>query len=136
MNTKTKIGFLAVTFLCLLAACGKDSPTEPINPVDRRDSLVSAAIDIPVSIDYDNSPLPVYPPQLEQRGITGSVRSQFVVDTMGKAEINSIKILSSDHPLFSEAVLDVIPRMRFFPASFKGKKVRQLVQLPFNFHLR
>ena len=46
-----------------------------------------------------------------------------------------IKILSSDNLLFNDAVLSALGRMRFVPAEIGGKKVRQLVQMPFVFTL-
>lgn len=59
----------------------------------------------------------------------------FVVDTNGLVERSSVKVLRSSNPLFTEAVTDVLHRMRFSPAQKNGRKVRQLTQLPFNFAL-
>jgi len=61
------------------------------------------------------------------------VLAQFVVDTSGKADMGTFKVLETSHELFSQAVRQALPRMRFFPAEIGGKKVRQVVQQPFTF---
>lgn len=77
------------------------------------------------------SPTPSYPEVLRSSGVEGSVQAQFVVDTTGRAA--EIKILSSTNDLFSAAVRSALPRMRFYPAEVGGRKVKQLVQQPFQF---
>jgi protein TonB len=57
----------------------------------------------------------------------------FVVDTAGRADVRSLTILKSTHELFAAAVRAALPGMRFIPAEAGGKKVRQLVLLPFAF---
>ena len=59
--------------------------------------------------------------------------AQFVVDTSGKAEAGSFKVLKTSHELFAQAVRSALPGMRFIPAEVGGKKVKQLVQQPFTF---
>jgi protein TonB len=49
--------------------------------------------------------------------------------------MRSLEILKSDHELFTAAVRNALPNMRFFPAEVGGKKVRQVVQMPFQFSL-
>lgn len=78
---------------------------------------------------------PTYPEMLRAAGVEGSVLAQFVVDTSGRADIATLRILQSDHALFSDAVKAVLPRLRFAPAEVRGVKVRQLVQQPFRFGL-
>lgn len=81
------------------------------------------------------SPTPTYPEVLRASGVEGTVMVQFVVDTSGKAERPSFKILSSTNDLFSASVRAALPRMRFYPAQIAGRKVKQLVQQPFQFTL-
>jgi hypothetical protein len=59
----------------------------------------------------------------------------FVVDTNGEWSLGTFKALKSDHALFTQAVSDALPDMRFDPAYVALKKVRQLVQQPFTFAL-
>ena len=81
------------------------------------------------------NPSPRYPEVLKSSGVEGKVMAQFVVMETGKADMSDFKILSSDNDLFSAAVKAVLPQMRFLPAEIGGKKVRQLVQLPFEFKI-
>jgi periplasmic protein TonB len=76
---------------------------------------------------------PRYPDILRQAGVEGEVLAQFVVDTMGRAEMNSYKVLKTTHELFGNAVKSALPGMKFIPAEVGGRKVRQLVQQPFTF---
>ena len=43
--------------------------------------------------------------------------------------------LKSSHDLFTNSVKNALAQMRFYPAEIGGRKVRQLVQQPFNFTL-
>jgi protein TonB len=79
------------------------------------------------------SPKPKYPSVLESSGIAGEVQAQFVVSSAGKADMDSFKVLKSTNELFTQAVKNVLPRMRFSPAMIGGKPVNQLVQQSFQF---
>ena len=78
---------------------------------------------------------PRYPDMLRQAGVEGEVLAQFVVDADGRYEPGSFKVLKSSHELFTQAVKNALPNMRFYPAEVGGKKVKQLVQQPFTFSL-
>ena len=78
---------------------------------------------------------PRYPDMLRQAGVEGEVLAQFVVDTTGKAEPGSLKILKSSHDMFVQSVKNALPQMKFIPAEVGGKKVKQLVQQPFTFSI-
>ena len=79
---------------------------------------------------------PRYPDILRSGGVEGSVLAQFVVDTTGRVEIASFKVLRSDHAMFEQAVRSALPNMRFLSAEVGGRKVKQLVQQPFVFALQ
>ena len=76
-----------------------------------------------------------YPDMLRSANVEGEVLAQFVVDTSGRVEANSIKILKSSHDLFTNAVQQALRAARYYPAEIGGRKVKQLVQQPFNFTL-
>lgn len=76
---------------------------------------------------------PDYPPELRAGGVTGRVIAQFVVGTDGVPDASTFKVLQSDHGLFSAAVREALPRMRYTPAEVGGHTVKQLVQQPFDF---
>jgi len=80
-----------------------------------------------------DSPKPKYPSVLESSGIAGEVQAQFVVSSAGKADMDSFKVLKSTNELFTQAVKNVLPRMKFSPAMIGGKPVNQLVQQSFQF---
>jgi protein TonB len=76
-----------------------------------------------------------YPDMLRSSNVEGEVLAQFVVDTTGRYESGSFKVLKSSHDLFTAAVKNALPKMRFYPAEVGGRKVKQLVQQPFTFSL-
>lgn len=78
---------------------------------------------------------PRYPHSLRAAGIEGEVTALFVVSETGQVERGTLRFTRSDNPLFEAAVKDALERMRFIPAEVGGKKVRQLVQMPFVFRL-
>lgn len=78
---------------------------------------------------------PTFPTSLRERGVNGRVAVQFVVDTLGRAEMNGLRVVEESDPLFAQSVRTVLPRYRFSPGEVGGQKVRTLVQLPFDFTL-
>ncbi|MEO8908882.1 MAG: TonB family protein [Gemmatimonadaceae bacterium] len=78
---------------------------------------------------------PEYPSSLRESGVEGQVLAQFVVNESGRYEGGTLKILNSSNPAFTAAVKDALPRMKFSAAQIGGRKVQQLVQMPFQFHL-
>ncbi len=86
--------------------------------------------------DLLSGPPVTYPPLLRQAGIEGHVLVEFVIDTLGRAERNSIRIVRSSNPGFDQPVRENVSRALFRPARVHGRAVRVLVQMPFNFTLR
>jgi periplasmic protein TonB len=78
---------------------------------------------------------PRYPDMLRSANVEGEVLVQFVVDTTGRVEMGTFKVLKSSHDLFTNSVRQALGSMRFFPAEIGGRRVKQLVQQPFNFTL-
>jgi TonB family protein len=78
---------------------------------------------------------PAYPASMRASGIEGEVKAQFVVNERGRAEVSSLRIVSSTNDQFSEAVRQALPRMRFRPAELRGHPVAQMVQQLFSFRL-
>ena len=76
---------------------------------------------------------PRYPDMLRSANVEGEVLAQFVVDTTGRAEMNTFKVLKSSHDLFTNSVKSALANMKFYPAEVGGRKVKQLVQMPFVF---
>ena len=76
---------------------------------------------------------PKYPPLLHSAKVEGDVLVQFVVDTLGRVDSTTFHVLKSTHDLFTLAVKDVVFRYKFQPAELDGQRVKQLVQMPFDF---
>jgi len=78
---------------------------------------------------------PEFPTSLRDRGVNGRVSVQFVVDTLGRAELRGLRVVEASDSLFAQSVRAVLGRYRFSPGEVGGQKVRTLVQLPFDFTL-
>jgi TonB family protein len=81
------------------------------------------------------NPTPSYPEPLRSANLEGEVLAQFVVDTNGRADTSTFRILRQTNALFGTSVRAVLPRLRFTAAMISGRKVRQLVQQAFNFNI-
>ncbi len=79
------------------------------------------------------SPKPRYPEMLKRANVGGEVLAQFVVDTTGRVEPPTFKVLRATHALFGQSVKELLSSLRFTPAELRGTRVRQLVQMPFDF---
>jgi TonB family protein len=82
-----------------------------------------------------DNPAPRYPDMLRAAHVEGEVLAQFVVDTSGRPDVSTFKVLKSTHDLFTNSVRASVPMMKFAPARVGGKAVKQLVQMPFQFSL-
>jgi protein TonB len=78
---------------------------------------------------------PRYPDRLREAGVEGRVVVQFVVDTLGKAELADLQTIGEPQPLFVDAVRAALARYRFTPGETAGRRVRTRVQIPFDFTL-
>src|ERR1041385_4633089 len=103
-------------------------------PLNSDQPLFDFQVEKPAASNPSNQP-PTYPNQLRAANIEGQVVAKFVVDTTGRADMKTFEVVKSDHELFTSAVRNVLPNYRFFPAELGGKKVKQLVQMPFVFTL-
>jgi periplasmic protein TonB len=80
-------------------------------------------------------PTPRYPNALREIGVAGQVTVRFVVDTLGRAEMDGVTVVESSHILFADAVKSALTSYRFSPGEVAGRKVRTMVQVPFTFAL-
>jgi TonB family protein len=91
-------------------------------------------------VERQAAPLPgnrpaEYPAMLRAANVSGEVVLRFVVDTSGRADSSTIRVLQSTHSLFTAAARDALIKMRFQPAERSGRPVRQVAQMPFHFSL-
>jgi protein TonB len=87
------------------------------------------------TVQVTRAPEPRYPDALRSANLEGAVIMQFIVGTNGRVEPGSIKVLSSPHKQFSEAVRAALLNAKFRPAQVGGHSVRQLVEQSFSFRL-
>ena len=98
--------------------------------IDCRRSTTSPAIPFP------DNPVPRYPESLRLAGVQGAVVIQFVIDTSGRVELASLRVVRSDNEQFATAVRTVLPTLRFTPARIGDRAVRLFVEQPYEFLVR
>lgn len=122
----------AQAFLDSLRAGALAAGYDPSVPLP--DTAVLNAEAIQQKPRFAGGPPPEYP--LEQgRPREGTVIVQAVVDTLGKVERGSIKVISSPDPAFSASVMSMIRQTRFIPARVNGRPRRVMIQIPVVFTL-
>jgi TonB family protein len=75
-----------------------------------------------------SQPMPQYPAALASVGLEGRVTVEFVIDTTGKVEPVSIRVIESTHPAFESAARRTITGSIFRPAHLSTIPVRQLTR--------
>jgi TonB family protein len=78
----------------------------------------------------------VYPRLLREAEIEGEVMVEAIIDTLGRAEPTSLRVVQTANPGFNEVAEDNVLDTRFRPGRVHGKAVRVLVRLPIRFRLR
>ena len=74
-----------------------------------------------------------YPADLREANVSGDVVARFVVDTTNRVDESTIAILASDRPQFAVAVIESLRSTRFLAAERDGVKMRQAMQVAFQF---
>jgi len=82
-----------------------------------------------------SAPPPEYPPLLKQAGIQGRVILRAVIDTTGRVEPASVKIMKSPNPAFDQPTKDWVLKALFRPARLHGRGVRVFINLPVDYSL-
>ena len=120
----------------VLRGTTKAGPASPVGTtaVAEKERYFDFEVEKPVT-QAPNSAAPVYPDILRQAGIEGEALVSFVVDTTGRVDLATFKVVRTSHDQFATAVKNALPRLRFIPAEIGDRKVRQLVQQPFSFSI-
>jgi protein TonB len=79
---------------------------------------------------------PRYPEILRQAGIEGRVLMEFVIDTLGRAERGSLRVINTQHELFNGPAREAVVSCRFRAGRIQGRAVRVRVQQPINFQIQ
>ena len=77
-----------------------------------------------------------YPDLLRQAAIQGRVLVQAIIDTTGRAEPPSVKVIQSPNPGFDQSAKNYVLRALFRPARVHGRAVRVLINLPIDFKIK
>ena len=78
-------------------------------------------------------PAPRYPAALAAAGIEGKVALEFVIDTAGKVERGSIRVLERTHEAFEASAREAMTGATFRPARMSSRPVRQLTRQSIRF---
>ena len=82
-----------------------------------------------------SGPILTYPELMRQAGIEGRVVVEVVIDSLGRAEPGSLRIVESPQRAFEAPALSYVRRALFRPARVTGRSVRVLVRLPIDFRI-
>ena len=90
-------------------------------------------VDRAARVDSTGMAQPFYPDSLYAFRVGGEVVAQFVVDTTGQVLVETFTAVSSTHPAFTESVRRSLRHAKFEPALLAGRRVRQVIVLPYRF---
>lgn len=79
---------------------------------------------------------PRYPEGLRRAGVSGLVHLEYVVDSEGRMDTRSVRVVASTHPGFLLAALQALRSAHFKPARRGGRRIPVLVQQTIRFHYR
>jgi len=122
---------LTLVFACVLCVSLPVRGRAQDSTADASQTYLSMQVDKEARLRTGTQPR--YPSKLQKRRIMGEVLVQFIVDERGRPQMDSFKVLRSSDAEFTESVRRAVGLMSFFAAEINGKKVRQLVQVPFRF---
>jgi len=78
-------------------------------------------------------PEALYPMNMQTTGFNVTVTFEFVIDTAGRADSASIRLVATDHPAFVNAARAALRRCRFAPALSGGQPVATRNRFAFTF---
>lgn len=81
-------------------------------------------------------PLLTYPDRLRRRSVEGRVIVRVIVDTTGRVQGGSARILQSADPGFNRSVIDYAEQAEFRVAIVRGVPARSCIAIPVDFSIR
>jgi len=112
-----------------------DSELPPQEAVESERAMSEIEVDSTAALD-PTAEGPQYPADLLKAGVEGVVYARFIVDSTGYADTLTFKTIDKADPLFVSAVKAALPRMKYRPAVYSGRRVSQLVEQAFAFRIR
>jgi TonB family protein len=123
----------ALAFACSLQSDTTSPKAAPIAVTDHQ-TFQEFQVEKPAALLPGNV-APAYPQQLRLANVEGKLLTRFVVDTTGRPIVETVRVVERSDDRFVPSVREAIPNLRFSPADVGGKKVKQLVEMPFTFTL-
>ena len=132
---------LAIAFLAGCASGGTSDiePDKPVRvasmntgvargdcPEARRRAAEKPDLDVdrlPSPIAMSPKPLQKVPANALRKDGSADVKVDVIIDTLGRADMKTFKVVSASHPWLANNVKTVIPKWRFAPAELAGCKV-------------
>lgn len=78
---------------------------------------------------------PQYPDTLRQAGIQGRVIVRLILDTLGRPEPQSLRVVATANDGFNQAAIRYVLGCLFRPARVHGQAVRVLIEVPLDFKI-
>ena len=78
-------------------------------------------------------PIPELPAGLDST-ISQRLVLQFVVDTKGRVDLCTVRVLVPSDDAWTDAVALILPQLRYDPGRLEGKPIRVMVQQAFAYH--
>ena len=118
------------------AACaGRAAQAPAFTRIDTSGTIhTDSLVDVRATLAGGSCEAPAYPPGLAAARVSGRVVVEFVINTNGRADSASLRVVSSTHSDFVAPAVHTIRSCRFVPAVLHGMAVRVRVQQPINFH--
>lgn len=83
-----------------------------------------------------SQPAPRYPPALRLAQVEGRVLLEFIIDTTGRVERGSLRVIESSQPGFEASARETLERSLFRPGRVAGRPVRQRTLQSVAFRIR
>ena len=138
-----KLAYLLVTLA--VAACASGGPSmqeeKPVRvasmgggggikpgdcPEARRRALAKPDLDVdrlPAPVAMSPKPLQKVPPSALRKDGSADVKADVIIDTLGRADMKTFKVVSASNPWLATNVKTVIAKWKFTPAELAGCKV-------------
>jgi TonB family protein len=110
---------------------------EPLgDPAPEQTETALTEIEVDSMVERDpTSAAPMYPAEMLEKSIEGATFVHYVVDTTGRVDTLTIRVIRSTHAAFTRSVREALGLMRFRPAVQGAQRVRQWVQQNFAFKI-
>jgi hypothetical protein len=133
---------LALVLATTCASAGSSDPeyrpvrvagvVKPVAHGDCPEARRRAAEKPDLEVDRIPAPVAMKPPALATvpAGVVGPkgavIKADVIIDTLGRADMRTFKIVESSHPWLSAHVKSVLPRWKYTPARLAGCKVARV----------